>query len=163
MDARARRARVSPCFTTTLASLGSTSSARSCLVGALFAEAVLLRLTVDARIARLLLRVDLFYGVSAALLILAGIARLIFGAKGWTNYQAEPFFWAKMATFAVIGLLSILPTLTFTRWAKRTNAGAPGPSDTEVKRIRRFVMIEAHLIVLVVLFASLMARGIGAD
>ena len=66
------------------------------LVGAIVAELFILRLPVDARVARLLLRVDLFYGASAVLIILAGVSRVIWGAKGWDYYQDQPFFWAKM-------------------------------------------------------------------
>lgn len=132
------------------------------LVGAIVAEAFLLRLPVDGRVARLLLRIDLFYGVSAVLLILAGISRVIWGAKGWSYYQDQPFFWAKMATFALIGTLSIAPTRTFIRWTKQANANAAlVVPEAEVKRVRRLVVIETHLVALLVLFAALMARGIG--
>ncbi len=132
------------------------------LVGALFAEAVLLRLPVDARMARVLLRVDLFYGASAVLLILAGISRVVWGAKGWAFYEAQPFFWAKMATFAVIGLLSIGPTRSFMRWVREAKADTGFVvSGEEAKRVRRMVMIEVHVVALLLLFASLMARGVG--
>ena len=33
--------------------------------------------------------------------------------------------------------------------------------EAEAKRVRRLVVIEAHLVALLVLFAALMARGIG--
>lgn len=132
------------------------------LVGSIIAEAFVLRLPVDGRIARLLLRIDLFYGVSAVLIILAGIARVIWGAKGWVYYQDQPFFWAKMATFGAIGVLSIAPTRTFIRWAKQAGANANFiVPDVEAKRVRRLVVIETHLVALLVLFAALMARGIG--
>jgi putative membrane protein len=131
------------------------------MVGTLVAEVFILRLPVDAHVARLLARVDLFYGLSAGLLIVAGVSRVIWGAKGWEYYQGQPFFWAKMATFAVIGLTSILPTMTFLRWSRAAKASdvfaASGP---EVKRIRTYVIIETHLIALLLLFAVLMARGI---
>lgn len=132
------------------------------LVGAIVAEAFILRLPVDNRVARLLLRVDMFYGVSAVLIILAGIARVIWGAKGWDYYQAQPFFWAKMAVFALIGLISIAPTRAFMRWVKAFNAD-PGfaPPEAEVKRLRRYVVAETHLVALLLLFAALMARGTG--
>lgn len=132
------------------------------LVGALVAEAFILRLPVDGRVARLLLRIDLFYGASAVLLILAGISRVLWGAKGWDYYSAQPFFWAKMATFGVIGLLSIVPTRAFMRWVKQANA-EPGfvVAEADVKRMRRLVVVETHLVALLLLFAALMARGIG--
>ena len=133
------------------------------LVGAICAELFILRLPIDNRVARLLLRADLFYGASSVLLILAGVSRVLWGAKGWAFYQAEPFFWAKIATFAAIGLISIGPTRAFMRWTKSFNADAAfTPPEAEVKRVRRLVMIEVHLIALLALFASLMARGIGS-
>lgn len=133
------------------------------LVGALAAEAFILRLPVDGRVARVLLRADLFYGASSVLLILAGISRVLWGEKGWAYYQAQPFFWAKIATFAVIGIFSIGPTRAFMRWVKAHNADAAfAPPEAEVKTVRRLVMIEVHLIALLLLFATLMARGVGA-
>ncbi len=96
------------------------------------------------------------------LLIVAGISRVIWGAKGWSFYQAEPFFWAKMAVFALIGLVSIVPTRTFIRWAKAANSDANFVApEAEVKRVRRLVAIETHSVALLLLFASLMARGLG--
>lgn len=131
------------------------------LVGALVAEAFILRLAVNREIARLLVRVDLFYGVSAVLLIVAGVARVVWGAKGWAYYQHEPFFWAKMASFAVIGVVSIWPTLAYLRWLKAANANPDflAPAH-EVKRTRTLVVLETHLVALLLLFAVLMARGI---
>jgi len=132
------------------------------LVGALCAALLILRLSVDSRVPRLLLRVDLIYGASSVLLILAGISRVIWGAKGWDYYNAQPFFWAKIAMFAIIGLLSIAPTRTFMRWTKSFNADPNfAVPEAQVKGIKRYVMIEVHLIALLLLFASLMARGIG--
>lgn len=132
------------------------------LVGSIVAEAFALRLPVDGRVARLLLRIDLFYGVSAFLIILAGISRVVWGAKGWTYYQAEPFFWAKMATFAAIGLLSIGPTRAFMRWAKQAKTDADfAIPEAEAKRVRGVVVVETALVALLLLFAALMARGVG--
>ena len=133
------------------------------LVGAIVAEAFVLRLPVDGRAARLLLRIDLFYGLSAVGVILAGVARVFWGAKGAGYYAGQPMFWAKMGAFAIVGLVSIAPTRAFFRWVKAARAD---PSlvvnDDEAKRARRLVMIELHVLALVPLFAALMARGIGS-
>ncbi|HRO04639.1 MAG TPA: DUF2214 family protein [Terricaulis sp.] len=132
------------------------------IVGALSAELFMLRLTVTAPVALRILRADFFYGVASVLLILAGVSRVLWGAKGWAFYEAEPFFWAKMATFAAIGAISIAPTRAFLRWSKAAKADANFIApESEVKAARRWVMIEVHLIALLLLFASLMARGIG--
>lgn len=131
------------------------------VAGTLTAEAFVLRLPVDGRIARLLLRIDLFYGIGSVGLILAGVARVFWGAKGASYFAGEPFFWAKMATFVVIGLISIVPTRTFIRWNKAAGADPNfAVDDAAAKKVRRFVMIEAHLLALVVIFAALMARGL---
>lgn len=132
------------------------------MVGTLVAELFILRLPVDAKTAPLLSRIDLFYGVSAGLLIVAGVSRVFLGIKGVDYYQHEPFFWAKMATFAIVGLISIPPTITYMRWRKAAAADATFVvPEKDAKRVRLYVTIETHLIVLILLFATLMARGIG--
>lgn len=133
------------------------------LAGALVGEALVLRLPVDGRVARLLLRIDLFYAIAAVGVIAAGVARVYWGAKGADFYAVQPFFWAKMATFGVIGLISIAPTRSFLRWVKTAKADAAfAVPDTDSKRIRRLVVVELFLLTLLPLFAALMARGIGS-
>jgi putative membrane protein len=132
------------------------------LVGAILAEAIILRLPVDGRVSRLLLRVDLVYAISAGLIIIAGISRVVWGAKGWAYYQDQAFFWAKLATFAVIGLLSIAPTRSFMRWVKQANADpAFVVAEADARRVRRLVEVEILLVAALVLFAALMARAFG--
>src|ERR1700728_213347 len=77
--------------------------------------------------------IDLWYGILAAAVIAVGFCRAIFAAKGWAYYSHNAFFWAKMATFALIGVLSLPPTFAFIRWR---NSSAT-PSDSEIGRVRR--------------------------
>ena len=56
-------------------------------------------------------RVDNWYGILAGVIILVGFIRATVAAKGWTYYVVNVFFWAKIATFLVVGLLSIAPTV----------------------------------------------------
>ncbi len=93
----------------------------------------------------------------AGLIVLVGFGRAIFAAKGWHYYSHNGFFWAKIGTFALIGLLSIPPTLAYLRWRK---AGAP-PSDEEIKRARFYLHFELALFVPLLGFAAAMARGYG--
>ena len=53
-------------------------------------------------------------------------------------------------------------TLSFLRWQKQARQ-QPGfvPSEPEIRRARRWVMIESHLFILLPPCAVLMARGIG--
>lgn len=130
--------------------------------GALLAQSWLLRLPVDARAADLLGRIDRMYGLAAVLVILAGVSRVLWGEKGAGYYIAEPFFLAKMATFGIIALISIRPTITFIRWRK---AAAADPAFTvpaqDAARMRTLVRVELLLFALLPLFAALMARGVG--
>jgi putative membrane protein len=102
-----------------------------------------------------LTRIDASYGVLAAAVLVAGIARVALGAKPADFYLENPVFWAKMASFAAVGLLSIRPTIRYLGW--RT---AP-PADDEVAAARRFISIELAAFAAIPIFAALMARGIG--
>lgn len=127
------------------------------LVAALMAEAVLLRVT-PIPVGRLS-RLDLAYGVSAGLIVLVGALRVIFGAKGWEYYLGNPWFWAKIASFAAAALLSIAPTLKYGRW-RRQMAAQPAfaPAVDEVAASLRYVRLQALFIVLILVFAAVMAR-----
>lgn len=104
-------------------------------------------------------RLDAGYGVLAVLVLGVGVARVLWGAKGWVAYEANPFFWAKIATFTVIGVISAAPTLQFLKWSKALKAD-PGfrPPPTEVARTARWVRIEVLLLLPLVAFAAAMAR-----
>lgn len=133
------------------------------LAGALAAEAFVLRLPVDGRVARLLLRIDLFYGIASFGVIVAGISRVLWGAKGAEYYTDQWTFWAKMGVFLLIGILSSIPTRRFMRWAKSVRANANFmPDEVDVRNVRRVVMVELHLLACVPVFAALMARAIGS-
>jgi putative membrane protein len=58
-------------------------------------------------------------GATAGLILVVGFSRVYWGAKGPAFYLENPVFWAKIAAFAVVGLLSILPTIAILKWASR--------------------------------------------
>lgn len=125
-------------------------------------EAMLLRYEVDAKAATLIARVDLWYGASAGMVLITGLLRIFFGAKGSAFYLENPMFWGKVALFALLGLLSIKPTLMFLRWSRAIKSNAAfAPDDAERRRARKLVMIQIHLAALLPLTAVLMARGVG--
>ena len=107
-------------------------------------------------------RVDLAYGISAGSLVLVGLLRVFFFEKGPAFYGNNPFFWLKMNTFLVVGLLSIDPTIRYLRWNKilKTNQ-APEISDKEFKRTRLILNLEVIGLAIILLAAALMARGVG--
>jgi putative membrane protein len=122
-------------------------------------EFALLRPGLSSTDLRRVANVDAVYGAVAGLVIVVGICRVIWGAKGPDFYLSNPWFWAKMASFAAIGLLSIPPTLALLKWRKAIRQdGAFLPLPAEVARLRRFLHAEVALLALVVIFAAAMAR-----
>ncbi len=127
------------------------------LFGILFAEFMLVRRGMDKQTVARLGAIDIWYGVLAGLIIAVGFSRAIFAAKGWFYYSHNAFFWAKLATFAALGILSISPTISFIRWRRRNIV----PNDAQVRRAQRFLWIEVALFAFILVFAAAMARGYG--
>ena len=122
-------------------------------------EFALLRPGITADNLRRVTHVDAAYGAAAGLVIVIGVSRVIWGAKGADFYLSNPWFWAKMASFVLIGLLSIPPTLALLKWRRARRQDATfQPPDGEIARLRRFVHAEVGLLALVVAFAAAMAR-----
>ena len=132
------------------------------LVAILFAEMALCKPGMTSQQVRSLTRYDRMYGIFAALLLVVGVMRVVWGIKGAQFYAHNPAFHAKVGLFIVVGLLSVPPTLRFFRWAKSLTANSQFvPDDAEIKAARRFIHIQAGLILILLLLAVLMARGVG--
>lgn len=128
------------------------------LFAVLIAELVMVRHGMDAAAVTRVAAIDICYGSLAGLVLFVGFARAIFAAKGWDYYAHNAFFWAKIATFSAIGLLSLPPTLELLRW-RRADAL---PTDKAVMRMRRYLWSEMALFPLLPVFAAAMARGFGS-
>jgi putative membrane protein len=116
---------------------------------------------LNATIVERLAKVDMIYGISAVAVLATGLARIFLGAKGAGYYGHNPLLWTKVGLFAVVGLLSIPPTLAFPRWRRALRADGSLPSEAEVRRVRKLVMAQAHIIPIVPLAAVFLARGYG--
>jgi putative membrane protein len=127
------------------------------IFGTLFGEMVALNGALDHTTLKRVARLDLIYGIAAGLIVLVGFGRAIFAAKGWGYYSHNGFFWAKIAAFALIGILSVKPTLAFMRWKKSDAL----PDAAAVRSVRRTLHAELTLFVLLPIFAAAMARGYG--
>jgi putative membrane protein len=125
-------------------------------------ESMLIQQALSGRTIGMLARIDRSYGVIAMLIIAVGIGRVMFGLKGWEFYVYNWAFWAKMAAFAMVGLLSIQPTMRFIAWNKALSRdSAFRVSDTELAAARRYMRGEVVFFLLIPVFAAIMARGIG--
>jgi putative membrane protein len=125
--------------------------------GFLVGELVVCRPGITADQARRLAAIDVVFFVSALAALGTGLLRLFFYSKGVGFYTGNPVFWAKIALYVIIAVLSIKPTRTFMRWKR---AGA-APTRDEIAGARRVIHIELGLLALMPLLAVLMARGIG--
>jgi putative membrane protein len=67
-----------------------------------------------------------------------------------------------MAAFLVMGLLTIQPTIAIRRWLKASqeDAGYAIP-PAEIAASRRYIHLQAGVVVLIPIFAAAMARGYG--
>jgi len=132
------------------------------LAAALAAEAALVWRQPSHDTLKRLPSVDLAFGILAVLIIIIGTCRVFFGLKGWQFYVGNPVFWAKMAAFLMVGLLSIRPTMRFLRWSR---AAAADPAyevpAAELAAVRRSVRWEVFFFALIPVFAAAMARGYG--
>jgi putative membrane protein len=127
------------------------------LFGVLAAELAAVRPGMSPQSVRSVATIDLSYGILAGLIVIVGLSRAHFAAKGWAYYAHTVFFWSKMATFIVIGLLSVPPTIAYIRWKR---AGV-APSDSQVMIARRYLYAELVLFAPLLAFAAAMARGYG--
>jgi putative membrane protein len=132
------------------------------LVAALAVQFVLLRDEVTVASARKLQAIDTVYGMAAVVLLIIGLGRVFHFEKGATYYFHTWTFIAKLALFVLVGLLSILPTLAFRSWRGAVQQGqAPQVTAQQLQRLRSIVHLELIGVVLIILCAALMAKGIG--
>ena len=132
------------------------------LAGIIGAEFILIRGDLPAATLRRIVGIDRHYGIFAMLIIIVGIGRVIYGLKGWEFYVYNWVFWAKIATFAIVGLLSIIPTVRFISWSRQAsgNASFQVPA-AELASVKTYIRAEAFIFLLIPVFAAAMARGYG--
>ena len=130
------------------------------VVAAIALEFVLLRGELTVWSARRLQVTDLALGIAATVLLLVGLARVFWFEKGATYYFHNHAFLGKFSLFILVALLSIVPTIEFLSWRKAVKAGqVPVVAAARLKRVRMIVHIELAAIVLILLFAAMMAKG----
>ncbi len=125
------------------------------LLAIVVAELSLVRRGMDAATLATVARIDLAYGALAAIALAVGVVRAVYAAKGWYFYSNNGFFWAKIAIFVVIGLLSVPPTVKFIQWRKVQHV----PHNAQVDALRKYLWAELALFALLPLSAAGMARG----
>jgi putative membrane protein len=125
-------------------------------------ELLLLKQPLTPELAKRLLRIDGLYGIAAGLVLIVGALRVMYLEKDAAYYVHSAPFIAKMLLFVAVGLISLYPTLRFIRWSKSyKSAGVPEWSEAIARKLRLIIHLELTLLVLMILCAAMMAKGIG--
>ncbi|MEX6662920.1 DUF2214 family protein [Pseudomonas sp. NPDC078416] len=116
--------------------------------------------TDDPRSFRDVFVVDNIWGVSAGILLITGAFRAFGGLeKGSYYYLHQPLFHLKMAAFVAMLALEVVPMFALIKW--RIAFKKNQPIDTSLsRRFARISHMEALLMVIIVIAATGMARGI---
>ena len=130
--------------------------------GALVFERISLKSNPSREEAISMVIADVVYGIAGVALLISGIYRVIKFGQGSEFYTHNPIFWTKIVIFALVGSLSLYPTITYILWAIPLSKGKlPKVSTNLVARLRLIINIELFGFSLIPFFATLMARGIG--
>jgi putative membrane protein len=132
------------------------------LFAALVLELILIREVLTVGTARRLQIADMVFGISAGVLVVVGLLRVFYFEKGAAYYFHTWTFIAKLALFVIVGLASIVPTLEFLGWRTAVKNGqAPNVTPERVRFLRSIIHWELVGLVLIILMAALMAKGVG--
>ncbi|MHC8334613.1 DUF2214 family protein [Pseudomonas sp. LB3P25] len=118
------------------------------------------RLATGAGEVRSVLVADNLWGICAVILLVTGGMRAFGGfEKGTDYYLHQPLFHLKMTLFVFILLLEVAPMVTLIKWRIALSRGVA--IDTgRTKLFARISHIEALLVLLMVVAATGMARGV---
>ncbi|WP_339538331.1 DUF2214 family protein [Pseudomonas sp. RA_15y_Pfl2_54] len=121
------------------------------------------RLVAGSGDARRVLLADNLWGISALVLLVTGGMRAFGGyEKGTDYYLHQPLFHLKMTLFVLILLIELSPMIKLVKWRISLVRGAA--LDTgRAKLYARISHVEALLLVLMVVAAAGMARGVTLD
>jgi putative membrane protein len=130
-------------------------------LGAVWARARALRGPLDPAGLRRVFYADGWWGVAAAIWIGTGLVRVIAGLeKSMEYYLQNHVFWGKMALLLAILVLEVSPMVTLARWRVQLRRGET-PDTRLAGRFAGISYLQAVLVLLMVLAATAMARGIG--
>jgi len=130
---------------------------------ALILQLTLISESISVDIARRIQRADLAYGIFALLLLFFGFLRVFYFEKGADYYFGNTFFLLKLGLFVLVGLMSLYPTIIYRRWNSELKQNiAPDLSTKQVFLLRRIIHTELVGILVLLLCASMMARGLGS-
>ncbi|MEO1655082.1 MAG: DUF2214 family protein [Bacteroidota bacterium] len=128
------------------------------IVASLSGEFLLLKKELTRKEIKRLFQLDNLYGISTIVLLGAGFTLWLAIGKPAEFYSKNWIFHLKIGLFALMGILSIYPTLFFRQQRKGND---PEEMVTIPHLVLRLVRLELIILVFIPLTASLMARGVG--
>lgn len=132
------------------------------LAAMLAVQLVLLRGELTLGRVRQLVAVDAVLGISATLLLVAGLARLFLFEKGAAYYFHSVPFVAKLVLFVFAAVISFVPTRRFMAWRPALKRNElPAIAQSQVHTMRRVIHWELVAVALILLCAVLAAKGYG--
>ena len=130
--------------------------------GALIYERISLKVNPSRKEAISMVAADIIYGIAGIALLVSGIYRVIKFGQGSEFYTQNPIFWTKIVVFALVGLLSLYPTITYVLWSIPLSKGnLPQVTENLVSRLRLIINVELVGFSSIPFLATLMARGVG--
>ena len=132
--------------------------------GALVFERVSVKTNPNKEEAISIVIADVIYGIAGVALLVSGIYRVIKFGQGSDFYTDNPIFWTKIIVFAIVGSLSLYPTVTYVLWSVPLIKGElPKVNSKLVSRLKLILNIELAGFALIPFLATAMARGIGLE
>jgi len=117
-----------------------------------------LRDPADDRAITRVFTADSWWGIAAIVWLVTGLWRLLASTEKSTSYYlGNHVFYGKMIMFATVLAIEFSPMMTLIKW--RMKRAEPNPHDAH--RIEVTSYVECGIVVVIVLFAVAMARGLG--
>ena len=130
--------------------------------GSLLYERLILKPNLNKNETISMIIADAIYGIAGLALLITGILRVKYFGQGSDFYTSNPIFWVKITLYAIIGLLSLYPTITYVLWAIPLSKNKlPLIPEKLVRRFKFIITTELIGFATIPFFATLMARGIG--
>ena len=128
------------------------------IVSSIVSEHLLLKKVMTRAELTRISRIDAVYGLAAIALVCAGLTLWLGGVgKPAAFYSKNWIFHTKLTLFVMVGLLSIHPTVFFSKNRK----GNPDETVSVPSSVFWMVRLELVLLMIIPLLAGLMAKSIG--
>lgn len=127
------------------------------MTSTLIGEALLVKPLMTRAELKTMAKLDGLYGLSAVLLVAAGLTLWLGVGKPAEYYTKNPVFHLKLTLAVVIGLISIYPTVFYIKKSRGKDLEAQIPVPSGIKKA---IILQIALLALIPMLAILAARGI---